>query len=164
VRERLAADGHLQAVHVREVRGAQPAWWVLLGEENLAGRTVLRLPLPHTTFQGAAAGLPVDGRLLTLEPLEQGLGLQARLGLQQLFQPGPDLGQGIGSGSPGVGGGVLTGKRLPVAILACGFAIHARLHRCQRQRSSLMAGVTQVLDLGVGYASSLGHRQLLCGR
>jgi len=131
MRKRLAGKGHLEAVHVREVRSAQPTGRMLLGEEDFAGRPVLCLPLSHATLQGAAARLPVAGRLLPLQPLEQGLGLQLRLGLKQLFQPGPNIGQGIDAGSPGVRGGVLARKRLSVAILACGLAIHASLHRRQ---------------------------------
>ena len=75
VRERLALDRHPKTVHVREVRRAQPARLMHLAEEHFLGRPVLRLPLPHTTLQGASLGRPIPLWVLLLQPFQQRLGL-----------------------------------------------------------------------------------------
>jgi hypothetical protein len=90
VRKRLTLDRHAQIVHVREVRGAQPARFMHLAEEHFLGRPVLRLPLPHSTFHRAPLALPVLAGVFTPQPVHQRLGLQARLALQQFFQTRPD--------------------------------------------------------------------------
>jgi hypothetical protein len=140
VRKRLALEGHPQGIHVGEVRSTQPTGLVPVGEEHFTGRTVLGFPLPDPPLQGAAALLPVAGRFLTLQPLEQGLGWQPRLALEEFLQTGPDSRQRIGSCPPGMGRGGVAGGLGGVAILACGFAVHACLHRCERQRRSLLEG------------------------
>jgi hypothetical protein len=127
---------------MREVRGAQPARLMHLGEEDFAVRPVLATPLPHAPLQGASALRPIAGGVLPLEPLQEGLGLESGLGLEQFLQSWPDVGQGIGTSPPGMWGGSLAGELLCVAILACGFAVHACLHRCERQRRSLPEGGT----------------------
>jgi hypothetical protein len=48
--ERLTLDRHLQFLHVREVRRAQPPRFMHLAEEYFLGWTVLGLPLPHPPF------------------------------------------------------------------------------------------------------------------
>jgi hypothetical protein len=77
VRQRLAVDGHLQAAGVREVGGAQLAGLVDLAEKHLLGRPVQGTPLLDVPLQGAQLPLGKATRVLTLEPLEHGLGLQA---------------------------------------------------------------------------------------
>lgn len=134
VGERLALDGHAQAVQVREVRGPQPARLMHLGEEHLLGRAVLRLPLPHAPLQRPPAPLPGRTRHRALQPLQQGLGLQGRLALQQLLQPRPDRRQWVGPGPPGARRPLLAGPVGPVPVLPGGLAIHARTHRRLRQR------------------------------
>jgi hypothetical protein len=124
VGERLALDGHAQGLHVREVRGPQPARLMHLGEEDLLGRAVLRLPLPHAPLQRPPAPLPVRPRHLALQPLQQRLGLQARLAPQKLLQPRPHGGQRIRAGPPGARPGPLAGQSGLVAVLAGGLAIH----------------------------------------
>jgi hypothetical protein len=102
---------------------------MLLSEEHFSGGTVLGLPLTNTPFQSPPALLPGARGLFALQPLKQGLGLEVRLAQQEFFQLGPDLGQGVGSSPPGMGRAALAGERLPVAVLACGLAVHASLHR-----------------------------------
>ena len=161
VRERLAGDRHPQRVHAREVRGPQPPRLVSLREEHLLGRSVLRLPLAHAPLQRPAAPPPVLGRLLAPQPLQQRLGLQLRLTLQQLLEAAPDRGQRIGSRPPGVRPRGRAGELVEIPVLACGLAIHARFHRRGAQRCSLAKALAQFLDLGVSHTSSLSHRQLL---
>jgi hypothetical protein len=82
VRERLPGDGHAQAVQVGEVRGPQTTRLMHLGEEDFLGRPVLGLPLTHAPLQRPPRPLPRPPRHLALQPLQQGLGLQARRLLQ----------------------------------------------------------------------------------
>ena len=161
VREGLPLEGHAQLVHVAEVGGAQAARLVGLGEEHLLGRPVLGLPLPHAPLQGAARPLPVALGILLLQPPQQGLGLQGRLALQQFFQARPDVGERVGPGPPGPGGAGLAGELVQVAVLACGLAVHACLHRRLGQRCSLTQSFAEFLHLGVRRLSAGPHRQLL---
>jgi hypothetical protein len=161
VGERLALEGHAQGLHVREVRGPQPARLMQLGEEHLLGRPVLRLPLPHAPLQRPPAPLPVRPRHLALQPLQQRLGLQARLPLEQFRQLRPHRGQGVGTGPPGARPGPLAGQSGLVAVLAGGLAIHVGTPRGSGQRGPPEEGLPQFLDLGVGGAAAGTHRQLL---
>jgi hypothetical protein len=81
--KRPSLDGYAQAVHVREVRRAQPARFMHLAEKHFLGRPVLGLPLPHAPFHGPPVPLPVLPGTLTLQPSHQRFGLQGRLTLQQ---------------------------------------------------------------------------------
>jgi len=134
MRKRLTLNGHAQALHVREVRRAQPARLMHLAEEHFLGRPVLRPPLPHPPFHRPPLPLPVLARAFPLQPLHQRLGLQSRLTLQQFLQPRPDLEQRIHPGAPRAACAGLTGQLTPVAILPCALAIHACFHRGFLQR------------------------------
>jgi hypothetical protein len=85
VGERLLLDGHAQLVQVAEVGGTETPRLVDLGEEHLAGRPVLGLPLPHPPLQGPTRPFPVALRILLLQPPQQRFGLQGRLALQQFL-------------------------------------------------------------------------------
>ena len=161
VRERLALEGHAQGVHVREVRGPQPARLVHLGEEHLLGRPVPRLPLAHAPLQRPAGPLPGRAGGLALQPLQERLGLQRRLALQQLLQPRPHRGQRVRPGPPGAGPALLAGQAVGVAVLAGGLAVHAGAHRRLGQRCPPVQPLPQFQDLGVRGASAGVHRQLL---
>jgi hypothetical protein len=67
--ERLALKGHLDLIHRRKIRRRQPARWMLLGEKNLLGRTVLGLPLPDTPFQRPSHGGRTFTRIRLLQPV-----------------------------------------------------------------------------------------------
>jgi hypothetical protein len=162
VGERLPLEGHAQLVHAAEVGGAQAPWLGDLGEEHFSGRPVLGLPLPHPPLQGAARPPPVALRILLLQPPEQGLGLQGRLALEQFLQARPDVGERVGPGPPGPGGTGLARELGPVAVLTCGLAIHACLHRRLGERCSLAQSFAEFLHLGVRRLSAGPHRQLLC--
>jgi hypothetical protein len=162
VRKGFALDGHAQAVQVREVRRAQPAWFMNLGEKHFLGRPMLSLPLPHAPFDGSPVPLPVLSRTLTLQPSHQRFGLQARLAAQQFFQPCPNRGERIRTCSPGVRPAGLAGQLALLPIFACGFTVHACLHRCPAQRSSLVQLASQFFDLRVGHLASCSHRNSLC--
>lgn len=162
VREGLPLDGHAQLVHMAEVGRAQAARLMDLGEEDLPGWPVLGLPLPHPPFQGTSRPAPVPLRVLLLEPAQQGLGLQGRLTPEALLHARPNVGEGVGAGSPGPGGAGLAGELAQVAVLACGLAVHARFHRRHGERCSLAQSLADFLDLGVRCLSAGPHGQLLC--
>lgn len=54
-----------------------------LGEEHFFGRAVLRLPLADAPLQRPPGPLPGLVGQFALQPFQQGLGLQARLPLEQ---------------------------------------------------------------------------------
>ena len=127
VRERLTSDGHLQAGRVREVRGTQAAGFVDLAEEDFLGRPVQGSPFFEVPLQGAQLPLGEAARILALQPVEHGLGLQAGVERQQFFDPRPDVGERVGPGSPGMLHAHLTGQLAEPAILACGLVVDAGL-------------------------------------
>lgn len=79
VRKRLTADGDLQARGVREVRGTQTPRFVDLGEEDLLGRPMQGAPLFDVPLEGAELSIGEAVGIGPLQPVEHGLGLQARI-------------------------------------------------------------------------------------
>ena len=158
VRERLALNRHPQFVHVREVRGTQPARFMHLGEEHFLGRTVPPAPLPHAPLQRPPHTSPVPLRVFPLQPLPQRLGLQGRLPLQQFLQAGPHGGQRIGTRPPRMRLAHLLGQLARLAILPGRLAIHAALQRCLGQRSSSVQALPQLFDLGRSHLPAGSHR------
>ena len=138
VLEGHALQGHLQVVHPGKVRGGQAARGVLLGEEHLLVRAVLRLPLADAPLQRAPHRGGILAGVRLLQPVPERLGHQARLGLQQGQQFGPDLGQGIATGPPRMRPPRLAGERASGPVLACRFTIHVGLQRCLPQRCSFL--------------------------
>ena len=102
VREGHVSDGHAELIAVREVAGAQPARLVDLTEEHLLGRALQRPPALDAPLQRPHLAVGEAARVLPLEMLQQGLGLQAGVDRQQLLQLGPDVGEGVGFRAPGV--------------------------------------------------------------
>jgi hypothetical protein len=129
VREGRALNGDLQVVHRREVGGRQSAGRVLLGEEDFLGRAVLGFPLSHAPLESAAGRLGALAGLGLLQPVPEGLGLQAGLLLQLFGHRSPDLGEGIRACPPGVGLACFLGGLTEVAILPGSFTIHVSPHR-----------------------------------
>jgi hypothetical protein len=123
--ERLAADGHAQARHVREVGGAQPARLMDLGEVDLLGGTVRRLPGAHAPLQGPPHRVRVHPRVGTLEPAQQRHRLQARLAGEHLLELRPYRGQRVQPGPPAPRPAGLTGELLQLPVLARALAVHA---------------------------------------
>ena len=69
--QRLAGDVDAQAAGVGEVRQALEARRVVLAEDDIALRPMLRLPMPHPPFQRAADAVRQAG-VAALHFLEQG--------------------------------------------------------------------------------------------
>ena len=99
--ERLAGDGDVQRVHVREVRRGQIAGLVNLAEHDGLAGPVEGAPLPHATLKGAAMRIEEPARVLAPQPVEERLGEQPRLGREPLLDRRPDLGEWIKPGAVG---------------------------------------------------------------
>jgi hypothetical protein len=124
VRERLATDRDLQAGAVREVGRAQPARLMDLGEEDFLGRAVQSPPLLDTPLQGSQLLVGEAAGIFALQPGEQSFGFQAVVERQLLLDLVPDLGKGIGFGSPGMIHMHLAGQLTESPVLAGGLPIH----------------------------------------
>jgi hypothetical protein len=128
MRERRAGDGHPQLGAVGEITGRQPARFVDLGEEDFLGRAGLGPPALEPPLQGPQLALGEATRKTALQIGQQGLGLQAGVEPQQLFELRPDLGEGIGSGTPvPVHELDLAGQLAEPTVLARRFGIEAGL-------------------------------------
>jgi len=123
--ERLAGDGHPQVGHVREVGGAQPAGRVDLGEEHFLDRPTSRPPDLDAPLEGAQLTVGKAAGVLALELLEEGQRLQPRVEGESFRDAGPDVGEGVRVGAPGVRHPYLAGEPAEPAVLACGLGIHA---------------------------------------
>jgi hypothetical protein len=133
VLERLPLDRHAQVIHVREVRGRQPARLMHLAEEHLLGRPRRGPPLLHLPLQGPQLSVAESARIAPLQICEDGLGLQPRLLLQQGTNRHPDLGERINPGPPVVWPGQLAGQLLQSSILACRLVVHVTPRRRHAQ-------------------------------
>ena len=124
VGERLPLDGHAQVAHVREVAGAQPAGLVHLGEEDFLGRPGLGPPALDVSLQRPQLAVGEAAGVAPLQILEDGLGLQAGVDLQQGTDLGPDLAEGVGAGPPGMPRGQLAGELAVVQVFASRLLVH----------------------------------------
>jgi hypothetical protein len=98
--EPLPRDGHVQTVHVREVRSAQPARMMNLAEVHLAPGPIGGPPLLDTPLQRPQLSLVKPSRILPLKPIPQGLGLELGRLLQLRDHFRPDLGERVHAGTP----------------------------------------------------------------
>lgn len=138
VREGMTRQGNAQVVAVAEIRGRQPTGVMDLGEEDLLGRSLLGTPLLEASLQGPHLAVWEAARILPLQGLEEGLGLQTGVERQLLLQLSPDLGKGVGACTPVVLHGNLARQLAQPPVLAGGLLIHA----CRRR--SLALGATAV--------------------
>ena len=129
MRKRQTANGDLQARHVREVRSPEPSRLVDLPKEDLLGRSVQRPPLLDMPLQSPQLPLGKTPGVFTLQPGEQGLGLQAGVERQLLLDPRPHVGEGVGPGSPGMLHTHLAGQLAEPPILPCRLVVDPRLGR-----------------------------------
>jgi len=126
VRERTAVDGHSQIRTVREIAGRQPTGVMHLGEENLLGGSALGAPDLDPALQGAQLTVREASGEASLQVGKKGLGLQAGVALQLLFEFGPDLDEGVRACSPvPVHAHDLAGQLAEAAVLARRLGIHA---------------------------------------
>ena len=132
--ERLAADRHGQALHVREVRSTQSPRMMHLAEEHFLRRTCRRSPALHATLKASQLRVVELPRVLRLQPRKQRLGLQARSLLQLLMHFRPDLGERVSPGPPSPLRNDFAGKPPKPPILPSRLLVHVRLVRRLSQR------------------------------
>jgi hypothetical protein len=133
VLKRLFPNRHAQVVHVREVRGRQPARLMHLAEEHLFGRPRRGPPLLQFALQRPQLPIAEPTRIASLQVAEDGLGLQARLLFEQGANLRPDFGERIDTGPPVVRSGQLTGQLLQSPILTCRLVVHVTPRRRHAQ-------------------------------
>jgi hypothetical protein len=127
VGESLPADGHVQAVHVREIRGAQPTRMMHLAEIHFLAWPLRRPPVFDPPLEGPHLPVGEASRILLPQPLPQRLGLQLRLSCQLLGHRRPHLGKGIGPRPPiARRSRLFTGKPFHVPIPPCRLPIDPR--------------------------------------
>jgi hypothetical protein len=128
VRQRLAPDGDAQVGGVREVAGAQPARMMDLAEEHLPGTAVQGPPALDVPLQGAQLAVGEAPGEAALQVVEQGLGLQAGVQTQLLFELRPDLGEGVGPRAiVALHASHLAGEPPEAAVLARGLGVEPGL-------------------------------------
>jgi hypothetical protein len=160
VRERRAGQRDAYVGAVREVAGAQPTRLVDLGEEDLLGRPVQGPPLLDPPLQRPQLALGEAAGVLPLQPAEQGLDLQAGIEGQLRLHLGPDVGEGVGSGSPGtLHRSHLAGQLAEPAVLARGLLIDAGPGRRLPLGQALQVEAAQAAHLLIG-----DHPKPPCGK
>jgi len=130
VLEPLALDRDLQSRHVREVRLAELARLMNLGEEDLLDRPLRGPPRLDPPLQRPQLAILELARLLTLKPLQQCLGLQTRIHLKLLTDPIPDLSERILPGPPIVRPRHFARQLPQPLVLAAGLDVNGRHRRC----------------------------------
>jgi hypothetical protein len=100
-----------------------------LAEEDLLGRAVQRPPALHAALQRPHLAVGEAAGVLTLEVLQQRLGLQPGVDLQELLQLRPDVGEGVGLRAPVVLHADLARQPSEPPVLACRLVVHASLGR-----------------------------------
>jgi hypothetical protein len=124
VRERRPGDRHPQLGQVGEVAGAEPAGFVDLGEEDFLGWAGRGPPALDVPLQGPQLAIGEAAGVAALQLLEERLGLQPAVDLQQGLDLRPHLGKGVGPRGPGMRRGDLAGEPAEVDILAGGLVVH----------------------------------------
>jgi hypothetical protein len=151
VREGHAGDRHPQVRAVGEVTGAQPAGPMHLGEEHFLGRAVQGPPALDVPLQRPQLALGKAAGVLALQPVEEGLGLQAGVERQLRFDLGPHVGEGVGASPPGtLHGSHLTGQAVQPAVLAGRLVIHAGLGRGLALGQALQVEAAEAAYLRIG--------------
>jgi hypothetical protein len=145
-----AVESDAQFGAVGEVGGSQPPRVVKLGEEDLPGRPLLGPPDLDAALERPQLSVGEASRVLALQGLEEGLGLQAGVLGELLQAPGPDGVERVLACSPVMLHGHLAGHPVLVAVFACGLAIHAGPGSGQRQGHPLLQGLAETADLLVG--------------
>ena len=134
VRKRPPGDRYPQAREVAEVGSAEIAGMVLLGEEDLPGRSLGRSPLLHLALQTTELPVRKAAGVLALEVGKQRRRLQAWVHFQQRKHLFPGLGKGILARSPGVWYADLARQSACLPISTRRLGIHAGLRRRYFQR------------------------------
>jgi hypothetical protein len=89
-------------------------------------------------------------RIEALQPVKQGLGLQAGVEDQLFLDLRPDIGEGIGACSPGMLHAYLTGQLAEPAVLAGGLVVDASLGGSLSFGQTLLIQASQTTDMQIG--------------
>ena len=100
VGKRLAADGHTQGIHVREVGCRQVSRVVDLGKHHRSVRSLRGPPTADLSLEGSPLAVGELSPLLVLKPAKQRDRPQRRLPLEALFDQRPHLLKRIEPGPP----------------------------------------------------------------
>ena len=100
-----------------------------LAEEHFLGRAVQGPPALDAALQRPHLAVGEAAGVLPLQVLQQRLGLQAGVDLQQLLQLGPDVGEGVGLRAPVVLHADLARQPVEAAVLARRLVVHVGLGR-----------------------------------
>jgi hypothetical protein len=157
--ETLLLNRNAQAIHGREVRSAQPAWFVVLREEHLLGRSGLSAPTLDVPLQCPQLAIGKPARIAPLQLAEDGLGLQTRVAFEQFTDLVPDYGERIGPRHPGMRLGRFAGQLAQNVVLACRLLIHVSAPCRPRDRAVVRKQLEQIPDLLVG-----DHRKPPCAK
>src|SRR6185312_9819420 len=156
--ERQTVDGHSQLGAVGEVAGTQATGVMDLGEEDFLGVALQSPPLLAAALQGPQRAAAEAARETALQVDKDGLGLQLGVEPKQIDDAGPDLGKGIGSGTPvPVHGFDLAGELAQAAILASALGVYASLQGSPFLANALLVEATELPHLGIG-----DHREPPC--
>ncbi len=147
--ERLAGDGDAQLGHVREVRGPEPARFVVLCEEHLLGRSLGGPPVCEPPLEGPQLPVGVASREAASQVDEAGLGLEPRVEPEHLLELRPPVLERVLPGPPGVGDAPLGGEPNRVAVLACRLLVDARLVSGLGQRGFGLEQLPQPPELAI---------------
>jgi hypothetical protein len=146
--DQMPRDGHVQTVHVREVRSAQPARMMNLAEVYLPPGPVRGPPLLDAPLQRPQLSLVKPSRILPQKPIPQGLGLELGRLLQLRGHFRPDLGERI----------QFAGKPLHDPIPSCRLSIDTCQARRLAQTFALGQQTKQPPHMDI---RNLSHRKLL---
>ena len=149
VREWLTADRDLQHLGPGEVGLYRLTRPVVLGKEDLFGRTLLRSPLSDATLESTNLPLLVDPRPAGHQILEQHLGLQLGCGIELGSDIGLVLFKWIGACSPCVGLPQLRGELSLTSVLASRLTVHACFEGCLSKPSVFAQFLHQLPHLNV---------------
>src|SRR5258708_39622525 len=103
VRERNAADGNQEILHVGEIRLSSLPWPMSLLKDDILFRPMQRFPLRDMTLQRAYLDRLVALRMPLAQQGKQGGPLQGRVSFQLRHDPRPIFFKRIGTRSPRVG-------------------------------------------------------------
>jgi hypothetical protein len=157
--EALPRDAHIQTVHVREVRSAQPARMMNLAEVHLPPGSVRGPPLLDTPLQRPQLSLVKPSRILPQKPIPEGLDLELGRLLQLRGHFRPDLGERVYARAPRAWLRIpFAGTPLHVPIPPCRLSIDTRQARRLAQRFALRQQTKQPPHMDI---RNLGHRKLL---
>ena len=157
--ELLAANGHIQASHMREVALALPAGFIDLWKHDFALRSGSNPPLFEPSLQGAQLTFLELSRVLATQMPEHRLRLHGRMVAQNLLHLGPHRFKRVRSGSPLSGLPHLAGHLVGPPVLPRRLLVHSRFRGRLGQRRLALCQLHQSSHLLIRYHPSILQNQ-----